>query len=84
MKRSLTGLLIAITGSFPLVGCYTQRHTATTQWEYKVALFAQHPNDKPAVWAPGKQRLLNEIAKEGWVFIQEDASGNLIFKRPMK
>jgi hypothetical protein len=82
MKTNLARILAAIGSSFLLVGCCTQHNATAIQWEYKVVPIKGNANEA----GPGYsaiQALLNENAKDGWVFVQE-SNGNFIFKRAMK
>ena len=57
-------------------GCCTGRHA--TQWEYKVAEpQGEHNNTRQAL-----EPFLNDMAKEGWIFIERDSTGWCYFKRP--
>jgi hypothetical protein len=58
-----------------------------TQWEYKVAYApgvgnANIPPD--AKFYEAQEALLNDLAKDGWVFVAKGSDGAFIFKRPKR
>jgi ABC-type phosphate/phosphonate transport system substrate-binding protein len=57
-------------------GCCTARRA--TQWEYKVAEPQTNPNNTRQALEP----FLNDMAKDGWIFIERDNTGWCYFKRP--
>ena len=76
MKQCTKSALGILAAAFLLAGCCTGRHA--TQWEYKVARPRPHnPNTQTDV----PQSFLNDLAKDGWIFVQTDANGLYIFKR---
>jgi hypothetical protein len=78
MKSKITCLLAALSAGFVLAGCCTSHHSKT--WEYKVVELG---NANAAVSAEQAGALLNEQAKQGWIFIQTDG-GRCYFKRVSK
>jgi hypothetical protein len=77
MPKNLNLLLASMTASLLLAGCCTSRHA--TAWEYKVA----YPSGD-AIRHETQETLLNDSAREGWVFLTKDANGAFIFKRPLR
>ena len=79
MKTTTKVLIIALASSL-LAGCCTQHKETATQWEYKVTYPERNsdPNGNAA-----QERLLNDLAKDGWIFIQKE-NGSEFFKRPKK
>jgi hypothetical protein len=79
MKTILKYVVAIITSSFLLTGCCTSHHA--TQWEYKSA----YPDNNGAI--PRYKMIdpfLNDLAKDGWILVQEDHNGIFIFKRAKK
>jgi hypothetical protein len=83
MNNITKSLLITLVSSLLLAGCCAQRHATAIQWEYKVAY--AHPTDPNATLRHETyESLLNESAKDGWVFVQKDSNGAFIFRRAKK
>ncbi len=81
MKRNLKYLFIVIASSLLLAGCCTSRHAM--QWEYKIADIPggkYHAHDQREI----KEAFLNDMAKEGWTYLEQGANGDFYFKRPKK
>ena len=76
MKRNLKPMFIVAASGLLLAGCCTARHT--TEWEYKVTHAPSSVNPKLY------EAQINDLAKNGWVFIESDAAGLLYFKRGKK
>ena len=74
MKKSIAVIIAAST--LFLAGCCTTPHA--TRWEYTVVEPGNPYTNQ------GEVTFLNEKSKEGWVFVQKDANGKYIFKRPSK
>src|SRR5258708_24452234 len=77
MKRILKQVLPILAITTLLSGCCTAR--CATHWEYKVA--------EPSGSGPNNTRqslepFLNDMAKDGWIFIERDNTGWCYFKRP--
>jgi len=83
-------LIVAVSGLL-LSGCQSPHADTVTQWEYKYAYnpvgvgpdvnkppAAEFMKNKPLY----ETKFLNEMAKDGWIFIQRDESGGCYFKRP--
>src|SRR5262249_11118122 len=75
MKRSLKQMSNLLAPIILLSGCCTTRHA--THWEYKVAEPPGSPNNTRQALEP----FLNEMAKDGWIFMERDATGWCYFKR---
>jgi hypothetical protein len=76
MRQIFKQVAATIPVIFLLTGCCTGRHA--TQWEYKVAEPQGNPNNTRQALEP----FLNDMAKEGWIFIERDSTGWCYFKRP--
>jgi uncharacterized lipoprotein YajG len=75
MKRNLKYLLLIMAGSVLLAGCSTTPDA--TQWEYKLASPSGNQQNTAEVIRP----FLNDMAKDGWIFVEKDAGGWFYFKR---
>jgi hypothetical protein len=75
MTRKLNYLLVIIASSVLLAGCCSAGHS--NHWEYKVASPGGSQQNLGKVIEP----FLNEMAKDGWIFIQRDEVGHFYFKR---
>ena len=78
MKRNLKQLLIGATCSLMLAGCCSMGRG--TQWEYKVA---SAPNNVSPATREGQEQFLNEMSKEGWILVTQEA-GQFYLKRPKR
>jgi hypothetical protein len=78
MKSQLKRVLVAAVASMLLAGCTSTRHV--TKWEYKVAMAPGFMVPAPA---EVQEKFLNDMTKEGWTLVQEDA-GRFYFKRPKR
>jgi hypothetical protein len=81
MRANLKQLFIIGAGSLLLAGCCTTRHVA--KWEYKVVPVAPSSGSNPPEFRQGQEALMNELGKEGWIFVSE-SDGYNYFKRPVK
>jgi len=74
--KFMKALLIITALASLLVGCATSSVHHAEQWEYRV-------KTNPDRDSPNKniEPFLNDMAKEGWIFMQRDDSGNFYFKR---
>jgi hypothetical protein len=77
MRRTFEQTLPIVAFTIILAGCCTAGRA--THWEYKVA--------EPAGSGPNNTRqslepFLNDMAKDGWIFIERDNTGWCYFKRP--
>ena len=79
MKRNLKYLFLVMASSLVLTGCCTARHAI--RWEYKVADLPDGKY-KTHTFREMEEAFLNDLAKDGWIFLEKDASGNFILKRP--
>ena len=59
-----------------LVGCATSSVQYAAQWEYKVKTNPDRDSPNNNI-----EPFLNDMAKEGWIFMQRDDSQNFYFKR---
>lgn len=77
MKINLRQLFIIGTTSLLLTGCYTAGHAKL--WEYKVAA----PGNQYSAHSQSEiqQMFLNDMGKDGWIFVQKDVDGDFIFRR---
>jgi hypothetical protein len=85
MEKHIKLLVIAVSTMVLLAGCCTPR--PATQWEYKVAFVggAGNANVSPnAKLHEAQEALLNNLAKDGWVFVAKGSDGGFIFKRPKR
>ena len=78
----MKAFLTVIAGGFLLAGCCTHRHAHAIQWEYKVA-YPPIPKER-GLKRPDEEAFINAVANDGWIFIQQDAGGDFIFKRAKK
>jgi hypothetical protein len=76
MKRNLKYLVLTMTASILLAGCCTAYRAK--HWEYKVAEPGGSQNNTRQALEP----FLNDMAKDGWIFIERDNTGWCYFKRP--
>jgi len=76
MKRNLKHMFIVAASGLLVGGCCTARHA--TQWEYKVTEAPSSVNPKLY------EAQINDLSKDGWVFVEKDAAGLLFFKREKK
>jgi len=80
-------LLIITALASLLVGCATSSVHHTEQWEYKVtASPLKGFNQANEAFNPENRRktsesFLNDMGKDGWIFIEKDESGWHYFKR---
>ena len=74
--------LLAITAAASLlVGCATSSVHHAEQWEYQVKHFPP-TNDNPTNQiAKASESFLNDMGKDGWIFIEKDEAGWHYFKR---
>jgi|KBSSwiStaDraftv2_1062776.scaffolds.fasta_scaffold2521746_1 hypothetical protein len=85
--RTMKTLLVITAVASLLVGCATSSVRRTEQWEYKVAAppFRGFNQANPASNLEDRRKtseaFLNDIGKEGWIFIEKDESGWYYFKR---
>jgi len=75
-----TLLAIAAAASV-LVGCATSSVHHGEKWEYKVAAPLGNPNPNQVITKQSIEPFLNNMAKEGWIFIVTDSIGWFYFKR---
>ena len=78
MKQNLKYLLTITASTLLLAGCCTARHD--TQWEYKMGYPPPHDFRHPEV----AEAFVNNLAKDGWIFIETTSDGIYIFKRAKK
>ena len=80
MKKNLKQLFLTGATSFLLGGCCTTHDV--TQWEYKVVR-----QNRVAVayadFAKTQQSLMNDLAKDGWIFVSQSEE-TLCFKRAVR
>jgi hypothetical protein len=81
MNRHLKQWIIIGASCWLLAGCCTPNHA--TRWEYKVVLAAAVAPGGPAEWVKNQEALLNDLGKEGWIFVSQ-SDRVLYFKRPVK
>lgn len=75
MNRVIMQIVAGLIGIWLVTGCCATRQAS--QWEYKVAEPAGNSNNTRQALEP----FLNDMAKDGWIFIQRDATGWCYFKR---
>ena len=81
MKTHLKQLFIIGASSLLLAGCCTRHGVA--HWEYKVVASVPAGNANqaaPADWRQDQEKMMNSLAKDGWVFVTE-TDQTLYFKR---
>ncbi|MCX6928672.1 MAG: hypothetical protein NT154_36490 [Verrucomicrobia bacterium] len=82
MNTAQNLILPLLAASTLVVGCATPH---ATKWEYKVedARNWVLRDSRTPVWQAIYQSHLNDLGKDGWVFIQRDET-IFYFKRPIK
>ena len=80
MKTKLKYAIAVIASSFLLTGCCTTNRSST-QWEYKVA-YPEYKEGIPRFQI--EEPFLNNLAKDGWIFVQKDKVDVFFFKRAKK
>ena len=69
MKQIIIQIMVGLIGIVLFTGCCATR--LGKQWEYKVAEPPGNPNNTRQAIEP----FLNDMAKDGWMFIEKDSTG---------
>jgi hypothetical protein len=80
MKKSIAIVIAA--GTLLVAGCCSTHHAAK-QWEYKVALTPVGPEGTQPVGIEGREKFLNDLAKDGWILVAAE-SDLFYLKRPKR
>ena len=85
MRRCIA--LVWTASALFLAGCRTGPHA--TKWEYKVAYPHIPRGDANRVEGPegvraAQEAFLNDLAKDGWIFVSQTDGRYFYFKRPMR
>ena len=81
MKTSFKLWVGMVVSSMFLAGCCAPQHV--TRWEYKVVRAPDFDQKGPAEWRNKQEALMNELGKQGWIFVSE-SDRVLYFKRPLE
>jgi hypothetical protein len=86
----MKSLLVLTAAAFLLTGCATSPVHQTEQWEYKLVKlkyvergFQNGQNASANIENARKveEEFLNEMAKDGWIYIEQKETGVFYFKR---